>query len=522
MFTLKRPHPRIAIIGGGFGGIAVSVLLKKAGITSFTILEKSDDIGGVWWDNRYPGAEVDTPSVMYSYSFEPWRWSRTHVRQSELLEYIHHVADKHGLNSHVRTRTEVRRVDWSDSAQLYTVTFADGSTEKFEIVISGVGLLSDPRYPTWPGLDSFEGAKFHTSRWDHSVDLSDKTVAVVGTGSTSAQVVPNVAVLAKKVVMFQREPGWVLPKGAKTFTQRERDALNDPIAQKIVRWGMLIRREKAQRNNAAWRPGTPQNTAAEKAARAYIAEVFADRPDLAEIVTPKYPFGGKRPVLTDDFYPSLCRENVSVVPHAVESVTPDGLIDVTGATHKIDVLVMATGFKSSFASTFDATGEGGVDLHSTWNGDATALVGVMTPSFPNFFMLYGPNTNGGAIVTHLEAQAKYIVSAIKHIIRWNLSSLTVDKSITEKYNDVIQKRLSGASFDGANNYYTSASGRIITQWSDGALAYNLATRVLRHVAWHGRRIVPTTSKPLVVIPVDEDAPTPVTDADLENLLSQGK
>lgn len=125
---MKRPHPRIAIIGGGFGGIAVSVLLKKAGITSFTILEKSDDIGGVWWDNRYPGAEVDTPSVMYSYSFEPWRWSRTHVRQAELLEYIHHVADKHGLNSHVRTRTEVRRVDWSDSAQLYTVTFADGST----------------------------------------------------------------------------------------------------------------------------------------------------------------------------------------------------------------------------------------------------------------------------------------------------------------------------------------------------------------------------------------------------------
>jgi cation diffusion facilitator CzcD-associated flavoprotein CzcO len=518
LFSSHRTVPRIAIIGGGFGGIGMGVRLKKAGFDSFEIFEKSANVGGVWWDNRYPGAEVDTPSVMYSYSFEPYRWSRTHVRQAELLEYMQHVADKYDITRHVHLNTKVERADWSDSTQQYTVTFGDGSQREFDIVISAVGLLSDPRYPNWPGLESFKGAKFHTSRWDATVDLTGKRVAVVGTGSTAVQVVPNIAHAAGKVKLFQREPGWVLPKGAQTFGPAEREALNDPIAQKLVRWGMLMQREPFQYRNAAWRPGTPQNVASERAARAYIARMFADRPDLAELVTPSYPFGGKRPILTDDFYPSLLRDNVELVPHAVDSVTPDGLVDKTGTHHEIDVLVMSTGFKSSFASTFDLTGHDGIDLHSTWAGDDQALLGIMVPSFPNFFMLYGPNTNGGAIVTHLEEQIRYVIAAIKYQIRHRYTALYVDESITAKYNAVLQERLKGTSFEGANNYYASASGRIITQWSDGAIIYGLATRLLRRIAWRGKRVVRSSAETPVVLPVDGEYQHEAIGGDLQKIL----
>ena len=201
-FSRYHPTPTIAVIGAGFGGVGLGVLLKKAGIDSFEIFEKSPNVGGVWWDNRYPGAEVDTPSVMYSYSFEPCRWSRSHVRQAELLKYIEYVAQKHDLMRHLHTSTRVTRADWSDSRQQYSVSFGDGSRRNFDVVVSAVGLLSDPRYPAWPGLESFEGEKFHTSRWDHTVDLSGKRVAVVGTGSTAAQVVPNIAPSAGHVKTF--------------------------------------------------------------------------------------------------------------------------------------------------------------------------------------------------------------------------------------------------------------------------------------------------------------------------------
>ncbi|NKX55881.1 flavin-containing monooxygenase [Arthrobacter mobilis] len=482
----------MAIIGAGFSGIAAGIKLKEAGIENFTIYEKSPNVGGVWWDNRYPGAEVDTPSVLYSYSFRPWRWSRTHVRQAELLEYLEAVVDEYGLGRHIRTRCEVESAVWNEDRQRYTVLLKDGRVERFEAVVSAVGLLSDPRYPDWPGLEDFAGPRFHTSRWDHTVDLSGKTVAVVGTGSTAAQVVPSIAPVAGQVKMFQREPGWVLPKGARDFTTSERAAMNSHAAQRIVRAMMLMRREKAQYRNASWRPGTPENAAAEKAARTYIDTVFAERPDLREAVTPGYPFGGKRPILTDDFYPSLTRENVTVVPRAVSRVTKRGLVDAGGQEHEVDILVMSTGFKSDFVSTVEVIGRDGRSLNEVWNGEPQALLGIMTTGFPNFFMMYGPNTNGGAIVTHLEAQADYVVAAIKLLARGRASSVEVRDSVSQWFNSVIQQRLAGASFEGASNYYKSATGRIVTQWSDGAIVYSVLTKLLRRAAWKTRYIMPSS------------------------------
>ena len=281
---------------------------------------------------------------------------------------------------------------------------------------------------------------------------------------------------------------------------------------------MLLDRERSQFRNAAFRPGTRQNDSLERSAREYIGRIFADRPDLADAVTPSYPVGGKRPILTDDYYPALLRENVSLIPRAITSVTPTGLIDSDGVHHEIDVLVMSTGFKSSFASTFDVTGHDGVDLHAAWGGDEQALLGIMVPAFPNFFMLYGPNTNGGAIVTHLELQARYVVAAVKHMLRRRYTSLYVDEKITDKVNEIVQQRLRGASFDGVNNYYTSSSGRNITQWPDGAIIYGIATRVLRRLAWRGKRLVRSFASPEVVSRPEFTGPQRPSDSELQTLL----
>lgn len=483
--------PRVAIIGSGFSGIAMAVKLKLAGIESFVVFEKSDSVGGVWWDNGYPGAEVDTPSILYSYSFRPWEWSRTHVRRIELLEYLRGTAEEFGLTDHIRLGVEVDRVVWDDDRQDQTVYFHEGSSEHFDVVVSATGLLSDPRYPNWPGLETFDGPTFHTSRWDHSVDLTGKTVAIVGTGSTGCQVVPAIAPTAGKVLMFQREPGWILPKGDKEFSSREREALNSRVVQKIVRWKMLYRREKAQYMNSAWRPGTVQNDIAEAGARAYINKIFADRPDLREAVTPKYPYGGKRPILTDLFYPALLRDNVQLVTRAVERVTSSGVVDVDGKEHPADVLVLSTGFKADFVTTFDVVGRHNVTLNEAWDGDPKAMLGILVPGFPNFFMMYGPNTNGGAIVTHLEAQADYILGAIKLLAKRDTAAIEVKETPSAIFNAIVQQRLAGAAFDVSNNYYKSRKGTIVTQWSDGAMVYVALTKLLRRSTWKLDRGIPS-------------------------------
>ncbi|WP_196073385.1 flavin-containing monooxygenase [Nakamurella alba] len=487
VIRLKRhefdhPLPRVAVIGGGFSGIAAGVALRRAGLP-FTIFERSADIGGTWWDNTYPGAEVDTPSVLYSFSYAPRVWSRTHVRQRELLCYLGDVADRFRIREHVRTGTAVDRVEWVEEEQAYRLTSGERDLGAFQVVVSAVGFLNIPRYPEWPGLDEFAGLAVHTSRWPRGLDVRGKRVAVVGTGSTAAQVVPTIAPDCAALMLFQREPGWVLPKLDRDYSEAEKDAMRSPTAQRLNRFAMLWRREKSQYRNAGWRPGTPQNAAAEATARSYIGTTFADRPELAGIVTPAYSYGGKRPVLSDAFYPALLRPNVSVVPRAVDRVTRAGVVDTDGQEHDVDVLVMATGFRTDFGFEFDVISRDGRKLAQVWDGEPSAMLGLMVPDVPNFFMMYGPNTNGGAIVTHLEAQASYIARAVRSMVRAGADRIEVRRRPTEIFNRVLQRRLAGTAFATANNYYKSGSGRIVTQWSDGAILYALATRLLGRPTW---------------------------------------
>jgi cation diffusion facilitator CzcD-associated flavoprotein CzcO len=479
--------PDVVIVGGGFGGIAAGVKLKQAGIGTFTICEKSDGIGGTWWENTYPGAEVDVVSHLYSYSFKRNDWTRTHARRDELQRYLEAAVDDYGLRPHFRLGTKVDHAVWDEGSRSYTVGLEGGEQLTCNVLISAVGLLNHPNHPHWPGLEDFEGPKFHTSRWEHQHDLTGKRVAVIGTGSTAVQLVPEIAPVVKQLYLFQREPGWIVPKGERDFTPEERAALRRPLQRRVERMKKFGLLERNLWGGAIYRPGTKVNALREQQCRAYIEREFADRPDLRDAVTPTYHYPGKRPIFHSTFYSVLKRDNVELVPRAVASVTPTGIVDVDGVEREIDVLVIATGFKAAeYLPELEVTGVGGRTIHEVWDEEPYAFLGITVPGFPNFFMLYGPNTNGGEIVFFLERQSEYAVRVAKRIMRGRVSAVEVRKSWTDVYNRWLQRRMKGTSWEECRTYFTAPSGRIVTQWPYGALLYGLLTKTLGPFSERGR------------------------------------
>jgi cation diffusion facilitator CzcD-associated flavoprotein CzcO len=480
--------PRVAIVGGGFAGIAAGVKLRKAGIDHFTIYEAAPEIGGTWRDNTYPGCEVDTSSSLYAFSFTHPDWTRTHVRQAELQAYIERVVDDFGLRPNIRTGTGVDRAVWDDRTHTYELTLSDGTTAACEVLVSAVGFLNVPKLPDLPGLDTFEGPAFHTARWEHEHDLTGKRVAVIGTGSSAIQLVPEVAKVASKVLVFQREPGWIMPKGERDLTPEERAARRSRIGWRKERLQQLRRVEKGLWRAGTYRPGSKVNSAAEQMCRGYIDKVFADRPDLKEAVTPTYPYWGKRVIFATTFYPALKRENVQLVPRAVERVTPTGVVDADGVEHDADVLVLATGFQpTNYLAHLQVVGRSGRELHDVWAGEPRAYLGITVPDFPNFFMLYGPGTNGGEIIWMLERQAEYMVRVVRRLRRGRTTSVEVRGSFADRYDRWLQKAVRGTAWEVSNNYFTSRSGRIVTQWPYSPLVYAGMTKTLGRISERGRR-----------------------------------
>lgn len=491
MFGRKRRRDlRIGIIGAGFAGIAAAIELKRSGFDNLMVFEMSNGVGGTWWDNRYPGAEVDTPSIVYSYSFAPWRWTRTHARRDELANYLRWVVENFDISRHIRLNSAVSRVVWNPDAHKYEVFTQSGDRGQFDLVVSAVGLLNLPRVPDWEGMDVFAGDVVHSARWGADRDFSGKRVAVVGVGSTAAQLVPALADDAKEVLVFQREPGWILPKNICEFTEAEREALADPIAHRLARAMTLLKRERGQVGAAAWKPGSRMNRQAELNAREYISKVFSSRPDLMQAVTPTYPFGGKRTVLSDDYYKALLKDNVTLIPHPVMRLSENTVVDGLGEAHEVDVVALATGFHTDFSFNFEVVGRTGRALEQIWAGDPKAFLGMLVPEVPNFFIMYGPNTNGGAVVSNFEGQAKYIASAARYMHRTGATALEVRPRIADWFDGVVQARLRGTSFEVANNYFKAESGRVITQWPDGLATYLLLLKLLRHPTWRTHRQVP--------------------------------
>jgi cation diffusion facilitator CzcD-associated flavoprotein CzcO len=471
---VRRPY--VAVLGAGAGGIAMGVALQRAGF-GFTIYEKSEGVGGTWRENTYPGAACDVPSHLYSYSFAPNPyWSRTYATQPEILAYLESCADRFGITPHVRTGTAIDRAEWDDATQQWRLTSAAGETFVADVLVSALGMLNVPFIPAIPGRDSFAGRSFHSSRWDHSRPLAGERVASIGTGASAIQYVPAIAPEVAHLDVFQRSPIWVSPRFDSEYTEEQkRRFARLPLAAKRHRWEIFWSFQRASFDTA--HPFTTMQT---EFARSYLSRKVED-PELRAILTPDFPVGCKRPLTSRTWLTSLVRPNVTVVTSPIVEIAPRGIRTADGTLHEADTIIFGTGFRANeYLTTVEVTGRGGQQLHERWAKGAEAYLGLTVSGFPNFFMLYGPNTNGvNSILFMHEAQAHYVVRALRMMRRRRLGAIDVRPEVMRAYNDRIQAEMDGKVWlAGCTNYFATPEGKIVTQLPYSAGEYWLRTRLV--------------------------------------------
>ncbi|WP_028654891.1 flavin-containing monooxygenase [Nocardioides sp. J54] len=468
-------QPTVIIIGAGFGGLAAAHHLREAGVTDITILERSDDVGGVWRDNTYPGAACDVPSVLYSWSFAPKHdWSHRYARQDEIHRYIREHAEQSGLLELVRTGAEVTTADWDEESRQWTVTLADGEQLRADVVVSAVGQLSRPSIPNIPGIDTFAGPSFHSATWDHDVDLAGKKVGVIGTGASAIQFVPEIAPQVAELTVFQRSAPYVVPKPDSTYsTWALRRFSLLPQLHGLTRTAVFHLTE--QLNKTLDDNGRLADLL-HKAWQVHLRLQVKD-PALRAKLVPDYDLGCKRLLFSNNWYPALSRDNVDVVTDAITAVEPTGIRTADGVLHEVDVLIHGTGFAATeFLAPMQITGVGGRRLHDYWAEAGTqAHLGISVPKFPNFFILYGPNTNlgGSSIINMLEAQAGFITKAVARIAE--AGPIAVREDTARAYDEEVQSRLGHSVWTSCQSWYRDASGRISTNWPGTVAEYQKRT-----------------------------------------------
>jgi cation diffusion facilitator CzcD-associated flavoprotein CzcO len=480
--TRRRRSPRVVIIGAGFGGLAAAVALRRKGIDDLLIIEGADGVGGTWRQNIYPGAACDIQSHLYSFSFAPNRaWTRTYAHQPEILAYLEKVADDFDLRHHLMLGTRVCRLRWDPEAMRWRVELDNGDTVVADVVVSAVGLFGSARYPDIYGLADFSGDLMHTARWDAAVDLTGKRVAVIGTGASGVQVVPEIADVAEKLTVFQRTPPWMVAKEDRPFSVEELSRFRQqPWASRRERWRLW----KLQHDNTALTPDHPRLAAVQELSEGFLRRHVADE-ELRDALTPRYPFRCKRVLLGEQYYLALQRNHVDLVTDPIRRVDATSIVTAGGRSIDVDAIVLATGFEtSSYLSGLDVIGVGGESLHDRWGSDPQAFLGVAVSGFPNFFMLYGPNTNQGAnsIIYILEAGARLVASAVSRIARRG-GFLDVRPEAEHRFNEQIYAELDRSIWTQCQSYYRSSSGRIVTQWPHSELDYARATWRLRPREW---------------------------------------
>jgi cation diffusion facilitator CzcD-associated flavoprotein CzcO len=483
--TQFEGSPRVAIIGAGLGGVACAVNLARSGIDRFTVFEKAEGPGGVWWQNRYPGCEVDVHSNTYSFSFMRYDWSRTHASQAEVLQYVQETIDWFGIRNRFAFDTSVAVARWDEISRTYSLETSRGESGPFDVVVSCVGMLSNARWPEWPGLEEFQGPVIHSSMFTNNDNWLEKRVAVVGTGSTACQLAPAIAERVAQLDVYQREPGYVLPKKARSLTNKERERFRrHRLLQKIDRMKVFHEVNKSLR---AFDVDSTQQQRIRDYHSKYLAKIVVD-PTVRAALTPNYPFGCKRPVFASTYYPMFNRNNVELIPQAVERVTRTGLVDSEGVERPADVLILATGFQATnYLAGLKVFGAGGLGLHEMWGNEPSAFLGMTVPGFPNFFMLYGPNTNGGgSICAQLERQAEVVTKMVRRLARAPQRIVDTRPFAASVYDTWMQKALRSrrsAFHAGCHNYYYSSSGKNVTQWPHSHLMYLMACRTLPRIGF---------------------------------------
>ncbi len=478
----ERNAARVAVIGAGFSGIAAGVALQRQGITDFTIFDGSPGVGGTWRHNRYPGAEVDLESHIYSFSYAPADWSRTYARRGELQGYLESVADRFGLRRHLALNEKVESVTWEDDRGEYLLTTSSGNPHgPFRAVISAVGFLNVPRVPALAREAAGVAPVIcHTARWPDGLDLTGRRVGVLGTGSSAVQVVAEAAACAAEVKVFQREPNWLLPKGGRDFSPSERRANGRRLVRRWRRLSLYLRYDLRQMRMSHARRDGWVNRRRARASERFLEASFPDQPQLRRLLTPAFPFEGKRTVLSDDYYPALRQPHVTLVPHGVKGLSADGVVDDNGDRHSLDVVVLATGFDAAnYLADLKVTGPDGRELHEVWAGEPRAFLGMMVPGFPNFFMMYGPNTNSVPLVSFYEAQARFAARAIGRLASRGAHDVQVSRAAADLYDRWLQSALRSTVWAGTDSYFRAGTGRIVSQWPFNASLYLIATRTGR-------------------------------------------
>ncbi|MGW0039443.1 FAD-dependent oxidoreductase [Gordonia sp. NPDC003376] len=484
----RSPAPgfHVVIIGAGISGLAMAVRLGQAGI-DYTVVDKNADVGGTWHENIYPGCGVDTPSHLYALSFDPTPdWSTYFAPHDELARYWHDLAERHGVLPRTRLRTRVHEARFDEATSRWEVTVgpADGDTPTdtivADVVVSAVGLLNQPSTPDIPGLDDFAGPTLHTARWDPSLDLTGKRVGVIGTGASAMQFVPAASEVAQQVTVFQRTAQWAMPhplKGAEVAESTRFLFAHVPYYLAWYRarlfWRMGDKVWKLLQVDPAFphlgRAVNKANDRLRAMLTAYIEQQLAGHPELLEHSVPDYPPYGKRLLVDAGWFSTLTRENVDLVTDAVDTITTSGVRTADGTTHDLDILVLATGFRAvDVLDSLTVRGRSGQTLREVWGaGDGRAHLGISVPGFPNFFCLYGPNTNtghGGTVIAGTEMQVQHITALISTMIDRDVATVEVRQDAHDAYNAELDTALAQTVWDfgGTTTYYRNAGGRIVT------------------------------------------------------------
>jgi cation diffusion facilitator CzcD-associated flavoprotein CzcO len=470
----------IVIVGSGFSGLGMAIRLKQAGVEDFVVLERADAVGGTWQANTYPGCACDVPSHLYSFSFAlNAEWSQTYSPQPEIWEYLRRCAERFGVRPHVRLNTAVESATWLDEERRWEIETTNG-TLRARVVVAGMGPLTEPKIPDLPGLETFEGAAFHSARWDHDFDLAGKRVASIGTGASAIQYVPAIQPHVEQLHVFQRTPPWVMPHSNRSITDRERRVFRAlPAVQRLMRGSVYAARELLVlgfvKNPRFMR-------VVERIARRHMRTQISDHA-LLEKVTPDYMIGCKRILPSNGWYRALGKANVELVTDGVQEVRKHSVVGADGVERPVDAIVFGTGFHvTDIPAAHRVRGRGGTLLDDVWHGSPRAYLGSSIAGFPNLFFLLGPNTGLGhsSMVYMIESQIAHVMAALGHMRERGAETIEIRPEAQERYNADIDRRLEGTVWNtGCASWYLDHTGRNSTIWPDWTWRFRRRAAELR-------------------------------------------
>ena len=479
-------HYEVAVIGAGLSGVCAAIKLREAGVTNFCVFEKAEEVGGTWRENRYPGVACDVPSHLYSYSFAPNpEWSRWYAPGAEILEYVRECALNFGVYDQIKFETGIDSAVWETDR--WVLNGSDGSVCTATAVVSALGGLHTPNQPDLPSQASYKGVQFHTTSWPEQLELAGKRVAVIGTGATAVQVVPEIADQVDKLYVFQRSPVWVGPKKDPEYSEEERaEFRSNPNALKALRQGLYDAWESSSID--LHRAGTEVNRNAEQRARDHIKRTVSD-PEVAAALTPEHNFTCKRATVSNRYYATYEKSNVVLVPGEVESLTPTGLT-AAGEHFEVDVIVYATGFKAfNIANEIDLTGIDGQRLGQSWKDRVTSYKTVMIHGFPNLFLMMGPNGTGlhSALQT-IEAQADFMLGMLQRMNREEIAALHPRQEQVDAFTRHVEELFSGTTHSkGCTSWWSDQTGFNHSIWPGSSDDYRA---MLKNVALEEFEIIP--------------------------------